>query len=132
MITGSDVLLRRIPDLPEEQWIRGGNGVVRATSAAMKPTDDDGCLSVDVRRLLPDPGDPCSVLERFPNQGLCEFLAQVARDLDLRVDCDPIPGNPAHACISGFDAFSEKVAKRKRKDLALACVWIRMPASAMP
>lgn len=97
----------------------------------MKPSSEDGGLSVDVRRLLPDPAVPTSVLEDGSSLGLAEFTAVVPRDNGLDVDHNPLEGNDAHADIRGFEAMSKKEAKRAQKALAEAAAWIQMPASTL-
>jgi hypothetical protein len=59
---------------------------------------------------------------------LVEFVARVPIELDLQVEHAPLPANPAHADISGFDALSRARAKRARRELAKAARWICMPA----
>lgn len=129
-IDDGDALLRRIPDRPA-QWTKRPDGTARPTSAAMKPHSEGGGLSVDVRRLLPDPANPLAVLEGVPGLGLAEFQAAVPRANGLQVEHTPLEENDAHADIRGFEAMSRKEAKRAQKALAEAAAWIRMPAGAL-
>jgi len=130
-IEGTDALLRRIPDRPEQLWTKRADGTTRPTSASMKPSSEDGGLSVDVRRLLPDPTDPISVLGGEAGLGLAEFPAAVPRANGLEVEHTPLEGNDAHADIRGFDEMSRNEAKRAQKALAEAAAWVQMPAGAL-
>lgn len=130
-IDDSDALLRRIPDQPGQLWTRRPDGTARPSSASMKPSSDDGGLSVDVRRLLSDPAVPTSVLEDGSGLGLAEFEAGVPRANRLDVEHSPIEGNDAHANVRGFEAMSKNEAKRAQKALAEAAAWIQMPAGAL-
>ena len=128
-IADGDALLRRVADQPN-LWKRDGGGIVRPTSAAMKPHGADAGLCVDVRRLLADPADPTSVLASFPRHGLAEFTAEVPRSLGLRVHHAPLEENPAHANVTGFDELTRAEAKRVQREIALKSAWVRMPATA--
>ncbi len=130
-IEDSDALLRRIPDRPEQLWTKRADGTTRPTSASMKPSSEDGRLSVDVRRLLPNPTDPTSVLGVEAGLGLAEFAAAVPRANGLEVELSPLEQNEAHADIRGFDVMSKKQAKRAQKALAEAAAWVQMPAGAL-
>lgn len=130
-IDDGDALLRRIPDRPKELWTRRADGTARPTSASMKPSSEDSGLSVDVRRLLPDPAVPTSVFGGASGLGLAEFAAVVPRTNGLEVEHSPLDGNRAHADIRGFDAMSRKEAKRAQKALAESAAWIQMPAGAL-
>lgn len=129
-IDDADALLRRIPDRPA-QWTKRSDGTARPTSASMKPSSEDGGLSVDVRRLLDDPTDPTSVLNGLSEFGLAEFEAAVPRTNGLEVEHTPLSENHAHADIRGFEAMSKKDAKRAQKALAEAAAWIQMPPGAL-
>lgn len=126
-----DALLRRIPDRPEQLWTTRADGTPRPTSVSMKPSSVDGALSVDVRRLLPDPTDPISVLGDHAGLGLAEFAAAVPRAGGLEVEHTPLEGNDAHADIRGFDEMSRSEAKRAQKALAEAAAWVQLPAGAL-
>ncbi len=128
-IGDDDALLRRVADNPH-QWKQYPDGSIRPTSPTMKPHDEDGGLSVDVRRLLADPKAPESAVGEFPHHGLVEFRAHVPRSHGLAVDHDPLPDNYAHGNITGFTEVSPKVAKRIQKEMAKAATWVRMPAGA--
>lgn len=88
-IEDHDLLLRRIPDQPEAMWTRKG-GMLRPSSAALKPSQIDCGLSVDVRRLLEDPGAPTSVLGDRTGDGLIEFEAGDPRAAGLDVQHAPL------------------------------------------
>jgi hypothetical protein len=124
-----DLLLRRIPDQPEAMWTRKG-GVLRPSSAALKPSQIDRGLSVDVRRLLEDPGAPTSVLSDHPSDGLIEFEAREPRRAGLDVQHAPLPGRYSHADVVGFEWLSKPAAQRLRRELAKRAAWVRQPASA--
>ncbi len=130
-IADGDCLLRRVPDQPERMWTRS-RGVLRPTSAAMKPSEADGGLSVDVRRLLADPASPASVLGDRPDDGLVEWSAAVPRDAGLEVEHAPLPGRYSHADVLGLDRFHKAEQKRIRRELAKDAVWVQQPASAVP
>jgi hypothetical protein len=125
-----DALLRRVADAPA-MWTRADDGTVRPTSAAMKPHDADAGLSVDIRCLLDDPGDPLVAINGFPGYGLAELEARVPFDLDLAVIHEPLDDNAAHANIVGFERLSKSQAKRVQRELAKAAAWICMPAGAL-
>ena len=97
----------------------------------MKPHPEDGRLSVDLRRLLPDSANPMAVLEGVPGSGLAEFQAAAPRANGLEVEHTPLEENVAHADIRGFEGMSRNEAKRAQKGLAEAAAWIRMPAGAL-
>lgn len=130
-VNDADALLRRIPSNPD-MWSRGADGSIRPSSAAFAPHPDDLKLSVDVRRLIADPADPCAVLDRDQDRqaGLSELFARLPRSLDLDVVHAPLRGNPAHANIDGFEALSRGPRKRVQKELAKGATWIRMPVGA--
>ena len=127
-IADRDLLLRRIPDQPA-MWTRKG-GQVRPSSAAMQPSETDGGLSVDVRRLLPNPTIPTSVLGEHPEHGLVEFSARVPRELDLEVVHDPLPDRCSHANIAGFPG-DRAAHLRVRRTIAKRSVWVKMPPGAL-
>ena len=129
-VVPDDALLRRVPDQTPSMWKQDEEGI-RPTSAAMKPSQRDAGLSVDIRRLLPDPAQPTTVLAEFPTHGLAEFRASVPIGLGLEVHHAPQDDNAAHANVVGFDGFSKSQAKRLQKRLAEAAVWIQMPAGAL-
>lgn len=127
-IDNDDALLRRIPDQPS-MWTRKGGGV-RPTSASLQPSDDDGGLSVDVRRLISDPAAPTSVLGEHPLHGLVEFAAGAVRQLDLEVEHAPLSGRYSHANVTGFPAGTAE-SLRVRRNLAKTAVWVQMPPGAL-
>jgi hypothetical protein len=128
-IADDDWLLRRIPDQPERMWTRTG-GALRPSSAALKPAQTDGGMSVDVRRLLPDPREPLTVLEGQNDSGLIEFRAQQPRNAGLDVVHSPLPNRYSHADVVGLDSLNKPVAKRFLRELAKQAVWVKMPTSA--
>ena len=128
-IADDDRLLRRIRDQPEKMWTKKG-GVLRPSSAALKPHQADGGLSVDVRRLLADPRSPGSVLDDDRDDGLVEFEARRPRDAGLDVEHAPLEGRYSHANIVGFERFDRAGQKRVRRELAKQAVWVQTPASA--
>lgn len=128
-IADEDRLLRRIPDQPERMWTRAG-GRLRPSSAAFKPSEADGGLSVDVRRLLPDPATPTLVLDVTPDAGLIELRAANARELELEVVHTPQRDHYSHADVIGFARLEKAAAKRAQRELAKRAVWVQEPASA--
>jgi len=123
-IVADDALLRRVvPGLVTRQ------GTVRPTSVVFKPHPDDGAVSVDVRRLLPVPGDPLSVLAGFPEYGLVELLASTVRGAGLQVFHAPLADNPAHANIVGLADMSRAESKRLQRELAKKAAWVREPGA---
>ena len=128
-IADEDWLLRRIPDQPERMWTRKG-GVLRPSSAALKPSSIDEGLSVDVRRLVADPSEPTSVLGDRGDVGLVEFQAAQPRAAGLDVVHTPLPDRYSHADVVGFELLEKAVAKRFRRELAKSVVWVKQPASA--
>jgi hypothetical protein len=128
-VQDDDALLRRVANAPA-MWTRAG-GAIRPTSAAMKPHDADAGLSVDIRCLLDDPGDPLVAINGFPGYGLAELEARVPFALDLAVIHEPLDDNAAHANIVGFDGLSKSEAKRVQRELAKAAAWVCMPEGAL-
>lgn len=103
------------------------------SSAAMSPHPRDQALSVDVRRLIPDPRNPLtapSVVAGEAADGVAELFARAAEALGLTVEHDPLRDNRAHAGITGFDQMRPGVAKRAQRELAKSATWVREPASA--
>lgn len=129
-IEDDDALLRRVPDNPD--LVKRKGAVVRPSSVAFKPSDTDGGISVDVRRLLDDPTDPLAVLDGLPTHGLVELRASVVRDNGHTVHHAPLDGNPAHANIILQDGLDKKEQARAQRELALASAWIREPAQLQP
>lgn len=129
-IADEDWLLRRIPDQPEQMWTRKG-GLLRPSSAALKPSSVDQGLSVDVRRLLPDPAAPTTVLEDRHDDGLAEFQAAMPRAAGLDAVHTPLPRRYSHADVVGFERLEKPVAMRFRRELAKAAVWVKQPGSAV-
>lgn len=129
-IADEDWLLRRILDQPERMWTRKG-GVLRPSSAAFKPSSEDQGLSVDVRRLLPDPAAPTSALGSQQDAGLVEFQAATPRAAGLDVIHTPLPSRYSHADVVGFERLEKPVEKRFRRELAKGVVWVKQPATAV-
>lgn len=129
VIADDDGLLRRIPDQPERMWTRR-SGRLRPSSAALKPASSDGGLSVDVRRLLPDPADPAAALGNRTDDGLIEFRAAVPRSSGLDVTHTPLPERYSHADVIGWAQLGKAAAKRIQRELALRAAWVKHPASA--
>lgn len=127
-IADDDYLLRRIPDQPEQMWTRR-DGMLRPSSAAMKPASEGGGMSVDVRRLLGG-APPLSVLAGREGDGLVEFQAKVPRDLGLDAIHTPLPDRYSHADVVGFSGLEPAEAKRARRELAKRAAWVQNPASA--
>jgi len=130
-IESDDALLRRVKDDPN-LWTEKG-GELRVSSAAMSPHPEDQALSVDVRRLIPDPRDPLtapSVVAGEVADGVVELFARAAERLGLAVKHEPLPENYAHADITGFDQMRRKEAKRAQRELAKTASWVREPVSA--
>ena len=127
-ISDDDWLLRRVPNVPN--MVKRDGELVRPTSVVFKPHSVDGAVSVDVRRLLPAPGDPLTVLEDFPEHGLVELLAGAVTSAGLTVSHAPVPGNHAHANIEGLGALTKAEQKRSQRELALAAAWVRHPGVA--
>lgn len=128
-IDDEDWLLRRILDQPEAMWTRK-DGVLRPTSAALKPSEADGALSVDVRRLLAEPARPTSALGEGGDDGLVEFRAAEPRRRGLEVEHAPLEGRYSHANVVGFSELEKKDHLRIRRELAKLVAWVREPASA--
>lgn len=127
-IEDEDALLRRVANHPD--MVKRGEG--RPTSAAFKPSERDGGLSVDVRRLLPDATDPTSVLDQYPEHGLVELRAAAPRELGLDVIHDPLPENYAHANIVPEAQMDRAAQRRAYRELARRCTaWVRLPAHAV-
>lgn len=124
-IEDEDALLRRVANRPN--MVKQDGGVFRPTSAAFKGAKADGGLSVDVRRLLPDPTRPETAVDAFPEHGLVELRAGSVRELDLEVLHDPIAENYAHGNIFPTDGMSRAAQGRACRELALKCVWVRQP-----
>lgn len=95
----------------------------------MRPHSEDGALSVDVERLLPDPSASTSILDRFPDHGLVAFLAGVPIDAGLVVNHAPLNDRVSHADIVGMAEMSKSAAKRVQRELALAADWVVRPAA---
>jgi hypothetical protein len=124
-ILDDDALLRRVANRPN--MVKAAGDVVRPTSAAFKPSSEDGGISVEVRRFLADPTDPFSVLAELPEHGLVELRAAEPRTLGLTVDHDPLEHSPSHANINGLPGLEKPEARRVARQLALASVWVRQP-----
>lgn len=130
-IEPDDALLRRVTNDPN-LWTRK-EGRLRVSSAAMSPHPEDGLLSVDARKLIPEPSDPLTAPcldQGAPEDGLAELVTRVVLDLGLSANHDAQPDNPAHVNIKGFETMSAKQAKRAQRELAKKATWIREPAGA--
>jgi len=128
-IVDEDALLRRIPDQRGNMWTRK-NGRLRPSSAALKPSDSAAGLSVNVRRLLPNPSDPASALGKRMDDGLVEFPAAVPRAAGLDVMHAPLPDRYSRANVIGWAQLDKPAAKRIQRELALRAAWVKHPASA--
>ena len=128
-IKDDDALLRRVANKPN--MFKHEGAVVRPSSAAFKPAGQDGGISVDVRRLLPDPSDPLSPLEGLPEHGLVELRATVPRANGHDVVHAPLKDNDAHANIFPAAGLGKADQRRAQREMALASVWIRQPSGAM-
>jgi len=106
-VEDGDALLRRVPNQPSMFTRKGGT--LRPSSGAFQPTRADDGVSLD--------------------DGLVELLARVPREHALDVHHTPQEENPAHADIIGWRKFPREVQKRKQRELARSCVWIREPAA---
>lgn len=128
-IADADALLRRVPNNPQH-WERAIDGSLRVSSAVFARSKEDAGVSVDVRRLLDDPGQPELALSDRVEHGLIEFTAARVRRQGLDVEHAPVPGNYAHANIIDFPE-SKKERKRVRLELAKGpYAWVRHPAGA--
>lgn len=96
----------------------------------MLQSSADHGISVDVRRMLPDPKAPTWVLRNHPDHGLLEFRASAAVDLELDVQHAPLPDDHSHANILGLAPLPRKAQARVRKELAMASAWVRQPPDA--
>jgi hypothetical protein len=129
-IADEDWLLRRIPDQPEQMWTRK-RGVLRPSSAALKPAGENRGMSVDVRRLLDDPSNPASALSDRQHDGLVEFQAAIPRQAGLDVAHTPLPERYSHADVLGFEKLAPAQSLRFRRELARQAAWVKLPASAV-
>lgn len=105
-----DSLLRRVANSPD--MMKRAGDLARPSSAAFKPHDEDGAVSVDVRKRLPDPGRPLDVLAELPEHGLVELLARKVREVGLDVVHAPLPENPSHGNITGLGALGKAAQRR--------------------
>lgn len=118
-----DSLLRRVANRPA--MIKRDDG--RLSSAAFKPHDEDGAVSIDIRKLLPDPRRPLDVLADLPEHGLVEVFARKVHEVGLQVVHAPLQENPAHGNIIGLAALDKPSRRRAQRELALAAVWVCRP-----
>ncbi len=131
-IEPDDALLRRVRNDPN-LWTEK-EGTLRVSSAAMSPHSGDSGLSVDARKLIPDPRDPLTAPcldEAEGGDGLAELFARVALNFGLSADHEPLPANRAHVNITGFETMTTSRAKRVQKELAKSATWVREPAGAL-
>lgn len=127
MIEDEDSLLRRVANSPD--MMKRDGDVTRPSSAAFKPHDEDGAVSVDVRKLLANPAEPLSVLADLPEHGLVEIYAGKVREVGLDAVHEPLPKNPAHGNIIGLGAMGKSGQRRAQRELALAAVWVCQPGA---
>lgn len=113
-IHDADALLRRIPDRPA-QWTKRSDGTARPSSASMKPSSEDGSLSVNVRRLLDDPTDPTSVLNGLSGFGLAEFEAAVPRTNGLEVEHTRSPRTTPTPTFADLKRCPRRMRSERRK-----------------
>ena len=128
-IDDPDCLLRRVANHPD--LVKRDGGVVRPSSVAFRPANEDDKISVEIRKLLEEPANPLSTLAEHPDHGLVEFRAELPRSLGLDVEHDPLPGNHAHGNIVGMSELARSERKRLSRELALRAVWVRQPAVAL-
>ncbi|MBI2691705.1 MAG: hypothetical protein HYX29_07175 [Solirubrobacterales bacterium] len=115
-IADEDALLHRIPNNPD-MTTSTDNGKRRPSTASFKPTGEDQAISVHLRRLIPDPAEPLTVLdpELHEGCGLVEFAARIPRELGFGVDHTPTIADPSHGSVippDTYDAASKSVKKR--------------------
>ncbi|MDP9370482.1 MAG: hypothetical protein M3Q03_19805 [Chloroflexota bacterium] len=97
-IRGDDELLRRLA--PKNSFKRDRRTPTRG--AFKTGAEYDRQISVQVRRLLPNPHDPLTVLgSERRDWGLGSLRAKDVIDLGFSVEMDPKEGDPAHALILG-------------------------------
>lgn len=125
IVQDEDSLLRRVANSPNMMKREGE--VTRPSSAAFKPHDEDGAVSVDIRKLLVNPGEPMDVLAELPEHGLVEIYAGKVREVGLDVVHQPLPQNPAHGNIVGLQGMGKSGQRRAQRELALAAVWVCQP-----
>lgn len=114
-IEGDAGLLRRIH--PEQVIQDQNGGGRRPSSAAFKDPE----LSVDAEPILEEDGfDWLFSLNGYEGYSLVRFLADAARQRDLPVVHDPIPGNRAHTLVRG------KKTKPISKGLSKESKWVHL------
>jgi hypothetical protein len=111
-------LWRRIA--PRKEWVIFDEnlGASRATSAAFR----DASLSVILGDEVIESGRTVAgLLIPYPNYGMVEFAAELARRLGQIVRRDPTPEEPAHALVAGVKT------RKTSSAFAKAARWIVRP-----
>ena len=124
-VSGDEVLWRRIPLNPVQVVRDSDTGNVRPSSAAFEiPSPPNGC-SVDRASIALNPAATLAGA-RGPS-ALAAVTAQQVRDLGLKVEPDPDPGNPAHALIVADSNSTPSQRKRLASKVAQASNWVVPP-----
>lgn len=125
-ISDDDGLVRFVPP-----WhvIKDDNlGRLRPTSAAFDMSPEDGCMSVDLEKLLLQASlEPCHGLASRPaGFGAVRLLAGVVRSVQLATFQDPVPENPYHGQIANL-VMPGRIARGKKRTLCKSSEWLAIP-----
>ena len=111
-------LWRRVVIQPQQMYRDPDTGAIRPSSAAFKGRE----LSV----VLEDGRNPQEYIrDKFPNYGLAQINAKLARDLNQEVKLDPVPDEPMHALVLGDKP------RPIARELSLQSQWIVQPDSIL-
>ena len=129
-IDATDTIIRRID--PVNHVVHDENrGCNRISSKAFKPSSGPKAgMSVDIENLMIDADiNPMEYVTNPRFIGSVSFIANVARDLGLRVGYDPIDGageeigNPYHGEVWGAEPRPNYFTRGQTRNLHLQVRW---------
>jgi hypothetical protein len=119
-------LLRHVP---RDQWAFDKRGFYRPQSNAFTfSTEGSRSMSVDIEPPMLDEGLPPTHYAFLARKGVVRITTGRARELDLRVGAEPIPGNPHHGGIWVPNPLvSKSQLDKHRRTLSRSCEIVALP-----
>lgn len=118
-----------------EQWTRDERtGLPRPQSIAFTFSTEGSCsMSVDIEKPMLDDRLLPTHYAFLAGKGVVRVTAEKARELQMRVGPEPIPGNPHHGGIwQPNPAISSNQLDKRRRELSRSAVLVALPPSGTP
>lgn len=113
-ISNNERLWRRVHPSQIKPDQETGNPI--PSSAAFRPSDE---MSVHLASLT----SPEAVLANYPQHGLAEFTAGVARSIGCILVRNPLSDDPAHALVCGKNPTGH-LSKSEAREIARQARWV--------